>query len=170
MLIHTASALAVYASRFGFPTRARLASGGWLTLAGWDSNPLDFNSEFQSGSFEPSIPTLQALPGATALGHPAQSARIQHPASCILHPASSISPLLRLPPSAIPGRDRRLPACPPHRPVRARLTHTVPQVMASLRELVDNARRRQGVSLQQTVKPVPRHRFFSGAAAQPLMP
>jgi hypothetical protein len=49
-LIHTASALAVYASSFGFPTLARLASGGWQTLTGWDSNPLDSIGEFQAGS------------------------------------------------------------------------------------------------------------------------
>jgi putative transposase len=32
-----------------------------------------------------------------------------------------------------PGRDGKLPSRPPHRPVRARLTHTVPRHMASLR-------------------------------------
>lgn len=50
-LIHTASVPAVYASRFGFPytgkTRFR-----WVTaLTGWDSNPLDSVSEFQSRLF-----------------------------------------------------------------------------------------------------------------------
>jgi hypothetical protein len=30
-----------------FPTLARLASGGWQTLTGWDSNPLGSFSEFQ---------------------------------------------------------------------------------------------------------------------------
>jgi len=35
---------------FGFPTLARLASGGWQTLTGWDSNPLDSSGEFQAGS------------------------------------------------------------------------------------------------------------------------
>ena len=35
---------------------------------------------------------------------------------------------------ALPGRTGRLPSQNPHRPVRARLTHTVPRVMASLRE------------------------------------
>ena len=64
-LNHTASALAVYASRFGFPTLARLASGRVAALTGWVSNPLDFNGEFQSGPVAPDIPTPQALPGAT---------------------------------------------------------------------------------------------------------
>jgi hypothetical protein len=49
-LIHTASAFAVYASSFGLPTLARLAPGGWQTLTGWDSNPLDSDGEFQAGS------------------------------------------------------------------------------------------------------------------------
>jgi len=35
---------------FGFPTLARLASGGWQTLTEWDSNPLDSYGEFQAGS------------------------------------------------------------------------------------------------------------------------
>ena len=30
-----------------FPTLAKLASGGWLTFTGWDSNPLDSYGEFQ---------------------------------------------------------------------------------------------------------------------------
>ena len=59
-LVHTASALAVYASRFGFPTLARLASGGWHALTGWDSNPLDSSGEFQLALHRPSIPTPQA--------------------------------------------------------------------------------------------------------------
>ena len=66
-LNHTASALAVYASRCGFPALARLASGGGLTLTGWDSNPLDSYGEFQVGFASLSIPTPQALPGATVL-------------------------------------------------------------------------------------------------------
>ena len=66
-LNHTASALAVYASRCGFPALARLASGGGLTLTGWDSNPLDSYGEFHVGFTRLSIPTPQALPGATVL-------------------------------------------------------------------------------------------------------
>jgi hypothetical protein len=46
-----------------FPTLARLAPGGRLTLAGWDLNPLDSNGEFQEG-LPPPIPTPQASPGA----------------------------------------------------------------------------------------------------------
>ncbi len=49
-----------------FPTLARLASGGWQTLTGWDSNPLDSIGEFQVGFASLSIPTPQASPGATA--------------------------------------------------------------------------------------------------------
>ncbi len=48
-----------------FPTLARLASGGWQTLTGWDSNPLDSKSEFQVWWLSHTIPTLQAWPGAT---------------------------------------------------------------------------------------------------------
>ena len=66
-LNHTALPLAVYASSFGFPALARLASGGGLTLTGWVSNPLDSYGEFQVGFASLSIPTPQALPGATAL-------------------------------------------------------------------------------------------------------
>ena len=66
-LNHTASVLAVYASRFGFPytgkTRFR-----WVTaLTGWVSNPLDSDGEFQVGFASLSIPTPQASPGATDL-------------------------------------------------------------------------------------------------------
>ena len=32
-----------------FPTLARLASGGWQTLTGWDSNPLDSTANFMYG-------------------------------------------------------------------------------------------------------------------------
>ena len=64
-LVHIASVLAVYASSFGFPTLARLASGRVAALTGWVSNPLDFKGEFQSGYVSPDIPTPQALPGAT---------------------------------------------------------------------------------------------------------
>ncbi len=59
-LIHTASLLAVYASSFGFPALARLASGRVTALTGWVSNPLDSSGEFQSGFTSPSIPTPQA--------------------------------------------------------------------------------------------------------------
>ena len=48
-LHHTASALAVYASSFGFPSLARLAPGGWQTLTGWDLNPLDSKANFMYG-------------------------------------------------------------------------------------------------------------------------
>jgi len=48
-----------------FPTLARLASGGWQTLSGWDSNPLDSFGEFQVRVHLPPIPTPQASPGAT---------------------------------------------------------------------------------------------------------
>jgi hypothetical protein len=48
-----------------FPTLARLASGGWQALTGWDSNPLDSFGEFQARVHLPPIPTPQASPGAT---------------------------------------------------------------------------------------------------------
>jgi len=107
-LIHTASLLAVYASSFGFPALARLASGRVAALTEWVSNPLDFKGEFQSGYVSPDIPTPQALPGARTF----------------------------------PGRIGRLPSQSPHRPVRARLTHTVPRDMDSLRILVCDTRSR----------------------------
>jgi hypothetical protein len=50
-LVHTALALAIYASSFGFPTLARLASGGWQTLTGWDLNPLDSKANFKYGGY-----------------------------------------------------------------------------------------------------------------------
>ena len=50
-----------------FPTLARLASGGWQTLTGWDSNPLDSIGEFQVGFASLSIPTPQVSPGATVI-------------------------------------------------------------------------------------------------------
>ena len=56
-----------------FPTLARLASGGWQTLTGWDSNPLDSYGEFQVGFASLSIPTPQASPGATAFRLPNSS-------------------------------------------------------------------------------------------------
>jgi len=46
-LIHKASVPAVYASSFGLPTLARLASDRVTALIGWDSNPLDSFSKFQ---------------------------------------------------------------------------------------------------------------------------
>ena len=49
----------------GFPTLARLASGGWQALTGWDSNPLDSFGEFQVRVHLPPIPTPQTSPGAT---------------------------------------------------------------------------------------------------------
>ena len=48
-----------------FPTLARLASGGWQALTGWDSNPLDSFGEFQARVHLPPIPTPQASPGAS---------------------------------------------------------------------------------------------------------
>jgi hypothetical protein len=50
-LYHTASALAVYASSLGFPTLARLASGGRQPLSGWDLNPLDSKANFMYGGY-----------------------------------------------------------------------------------------------------------------------
>jgi hypothetical protein len=50
-LHHTASALTVYASSFGFPTLARLASGGWQALTGWASNPWDSKANFTYGGY-----------------------------------------------------------------------------------------------------------------------
>jgi len=41
-LNHTAFAVAVYASHFGHPTYARLASGCWSDFTGWDSHPLGY--------------------------------------------------------------------------------------------------------------------------------
>ena len=43
-----------------FPTLARLASGGWQTLTGWESNPLVSYGEFQVRFHLPSILTPQA--------------------------------------------------------------------------------------------------------------
>ena len=34
-----------------FPTLARLASGGWQALAGWDLNPLDSKANFMYGGY-----------------------------------------------------------------------------------------------------------------------
>lgn len=34
-----------------FPTLARLASGGWQTLSGWDLNPLDSKANFMYGGY-----------------------------------------------------------------------------------------------------------------------
>ena len=47
---------------------ARLASGGWLILAGWESNPLDSIEEFPLLTC---FPPSQAYPGATYLLPPA---------------------------------------------------------------------------------------------------
>jgi len=44
--------------------------------------------------------------------------------------------------SVIPGREGKLPSLPPHRTVRARLTHTAPRSMGSLRVTVHDPRRR----------------------------
>jgi len=51
--------------------------------------------------------------------------------------------------ASLPGRTGRLPSQSPHRSVRARLTHTVPQGMASLREPVDDSRTRQRITPQE---------------------
>ena len=69
-----------------------------------------------------------------------------------------------------PGRIGELPSRSPHRTVRARLTHTVPQVMVSLRKLVHNTRARQRITVQQSDKASPGHLLVSRPAVQPLGP
>jgi len=43
----TASALAVYASHYGHPACARLASVCWSDFDGWDSHPLGYKRNFK---------------------------------------------------------------------------------------------------------------------------
>jgi len=63
-LNHTASASAAYASGSALPhSHARLASGGWLALAGRESNPLDSDERFRSNASD--FLLSQAEPGAT---------------------------------------------------------------------------------------------------------
>lgn len=45
-VLYSASVLAVYAYRFGYPALARLASGWLLTFTGWDFYPLELIDEF----------------------------------------------------------------------------------------------------------------------------
>ena len=60
----TASASAAYASSSALPhSHARLASGGWLALAGRESNPLDSVERFRSNASD--FLLSQAEPGAT---------------------------------------------------------------------------------------------------------
>ena len=44
-----------------FPTLARLASGGWQTLTGWDLNPLDSKANFRYGGYPPYYPNAPGL-------------------------------------------------------------------------------------------------------------
>ena len=71
-----------------------------------------------------------------------------------------------------PGRPGWLPTQAPHRPVRAELPHTVPQVTVSLRalDLVTDPRVRQRVTLQEKVEPLPGQVGCSRAATEPLAP
>jgi hypothetical protein len=64
-LNHAASVPAAYASSGALPhPHARLASGRWLTFAGWDSNPLDSIEKFSSSTSD--FLLSQIYPGATA--------------------------------------------------------------------------------------------------------
>src|SRR3989442_243217 len=64
-LNHAASVPAAYASSGALPhPHARLASGWWLTSAGWESNPLDSIERFPSSTSD--FLLSQVYPGATA--------------------------------------------------------------------------------------------------------
>jgi hypothetical protein len=64
-LNHAASVPAAYASSDALPhPHARLASGRWLALAGWESNPLDPIEKFPSSTSD--LLLSQIYPGATA--------------------------------------------------------------------------------------------------------
>jgi len=64
-LNHAASVPAAYASSDALPhPHARLASGRWLTFAGWELNPLDSIEKFLSSTSD--FLLSQAYPGATA--------------------------------------------------------------------------------------------------------
>jgi len=63
-LNHAASVPAAYASSDALPhPHARLASGRWLTLAGWELNPLDSIEKFLSSTSD--FLLSQIYPGAT---------------------------------------------------------------------------------------------------------
>ena len=64
-LNHAASVPAAYASSDALPhPHARLASGRWLTFAGWELNPLDSIEKFLSSTSD--FLLSQIYPGATA--------------------------------------------------------------------------------------------------------
>ena len=64
-LNHAASVPAAYASSDASPhPHARLASGRWLTFAGWELNPLDSIEKFPSSTSD--FLLSQIYPGATA--------------------------------------------------------------------------------------------------------
>src|SRR5215216_2475584 len=72
----------------------------------------------------------------------------------------------------LPGRPGWLPTQAPHRPVRAGLPHTVPQVTGSLRDRRHRTDPRvwERVALQEEVESLPGHVGGARAPTKPLAP
>ena len=105
-LIHTASVTAIYASRFGFPYtgKTRFRSGDSPYRMRFE--PIRLLQRISNVALSPPIPTLQTLPGATALCLSVRGIPVRRPT--ILPPASFRRTLLCHPCLWLPFASIRL--------------------------------------------------------------